>query len=58
MEIVLLIIKVLGGAGLCYAMHVGAKVYAIHTVAVHPELSDQKVKYIAGMVTKDKHKNS
>ena len=55
MEIALLIIKVLGGAGLCYAMHVGVKIYAIHIVAMHPELTDQKVKYIAGMITKDKH---
>ena len=48
------VIKALSSSKLCYAMQVGLKVYAINTISKHPELSVDKVRYIAEIVTEDK----
>lgn len=59
-SVLILILKILGGSGLCYLACLFVKCFAIVYICKHPELSDQKVKAITKMVSKGKykHKNS
>jgi len=47
------VVRALSSSRLCYAMRVCLKAYAISTISKHHELSVDKVRYIAEIVTKD-----
>lgn len=53
--IIIPIIKVLGSVGLCYAASLIARFGIAILVCRHPNLSDDKVKYITHMFSKDHH---
>nr|DAE28763.1 MAG TPA: hypothetical protein [virus sp. ctmTa7] len=49
------IIKIFEPVSICYLGYLGLKMFTIIHICKHPELSDEKVKYITTMVSKDKH---
>lgn len=49
--------KVLGCAGLCYFGWLFLKLIVTILICRHPELSNEKVKYITRMIAKDKHQS-
>jgi hypothetical protein len=55
LDIITLVIKVLGCSGICYILYLCAKLVTVSFVCKHPELTDDKVKYITRMIAKDKH---
>lgn len=55
LEILTKIFEILGCAGLCYAGYLILKLVVAILICKHPELSNQKVKYITDMVSKFKH---
>ena len=58
LDVLLMIAKVLGCSGICYALYIGAKLVTVNFICKHPELTDDKVKYITRMMAKDKqHSN-
>lgn len=48
-------VKIFGPVSICYLGYLGLKLFTIFYICKHPELSDEKVKYITTMVSKDKH---
>lgn len=55
MGVIIPIIKVLGSVGLCYAASLIVRFGIAVLVCRHPSLSDDKVKYITQMFSKDHH---
>lgn len=53
--IIIPIIKVLGSVGLCYAASLIVRFGIVILICHHPNLSDDKVKYITQMFSKDHH---
>lgn len=53
--VIIPIIKVLGSVGLCYAVSLIVRFGIAVLVCRHPNLSDDKVKYITQMFSKDYH---
>nr|DAD59812.1 MAG TPA: hypothetical protein [Bacteriophage sp.] len=51
------ILNILGYAGLCYFGYLLLKLVVTILICKHPELSNEKVKYITHMVAKDKHQS-
>lgn len=58
LEVLSLIFKVLGCSGICYVLYLCAKLMTVSFVCNHPELTDDKVKYITRMIAKDKHQSN
>lgn len=54
LDVLIIIAKVLGGSGLCYVLYMCTKLVTVNLVCKHPELTDDKVKYITRMIAKDK----
>lgn len=50
------ILKLISIPSFCYICYLGLKLFTLNMICKHPELSDNKVKYITNMVTKNKHK--
>lgn len=48
-------IKILSCTGLCYLGYLSLKLVVTILICRHPELSDEKVKYITRMIAKDRH---
>ena len=55
LEVLTFIFKVLGASGICYILLMGLKLATVNIICKHPELSDNKVKYITKMISKDGH---
>ena len=51
------LLKVLGSVGLCYFGYLILKLVVTILICKHPELSNEKVKYITHMIAKDKHQS-
>ena len=49
--------KVLGCTGLCYFGYLVLKLVVTILICKNPKLSDEKVKYITRMISKDKHQS-
>jgi hypothetical protein len=58
LEILTYVLKIIGIPSICYIFYQGAKLIALHAICKHPELSNDKVKYITKMFTKDKYKSN
>ena len=54
-EIIISIAKILGGIGLCYLASLATRLGVAHLLCRHPNLSDDKAKYITQMFSKDHH---
>ena len=52
------IFEVLGSVGLCYFGWLALKLVVTILICRHPELSENKVKYITNMIAKDKHQSN
>ena len=50
-------LKILGCAGLCYIGCLALTLVVTILICKHPELSNEKVKYITNMVAKDRHQS-
>jgi len=51
------LLKILGCTGLCYFGYLILKLVAIILICKNSKLSDEKVKYITRMISKDKHQS-
>lgn len=51
------LLNVLGCAGICYLGWLAIKLVVTILICKHPELSNEKVKYITRMISKDKHQS-
>ena len=51
------LLKILGCAGLCYFGYLTLKLVVTILICKNPKLSDDKVKYITRMISKDKHQS-
>ncbi|WP_448902221.1 hypothetical protein [Eubacterium sp.] len=51
------ILNILGYTGLCYFGYLILKLVVTILICKHPELSNEKVKYITHMIAKDKHQS-
>ena len=56
-EVLTKILMVLGVPGICYLTWLGLKFVVTLLICKHPELSDNKVKYITRLIAKDKHQS-
>ena len=54
-ELIITLSKVLLIPVLFILLYYGLKFYAIYKTFKHPDISDEKIKYITQMVSKDKH---
>ena len=54
-EFIISIAKIVGGIGLCYLASLATRFGIAHLLCHHPNLSDDKVKYITQMFSKDRH---
>jgi hypothetical protein len=52
------ILNILGYTGLCYFGYLILKLVIAILICKHPELSNEKVKYITRMIAKDKHQSN
>ena len=57
LAVITLLLKVLGCTGLCYFGYLILKLVVTILICKHPELSNEKVKYITRMISKDKHQS-
>ena len=51
------LLKVLVSVGVCYFGYLILKLVVTILICKHPELSNEKVKYITHMIAKDKHQS-
>ena len=51
------LLKILGYTGVCYFGWLLLKLIVAILICRHPELSNEKVKYITRMIAKDKHQS-
>lgn len=51
------LLKILGSVGMCYFGYLILKLVVTILICRHPELSNEKVKYITHMIAKDKHQS-
>ena len=51
------LLKILGYTGVCYLGWLLLKLIVAILICRHPELSNEKVKYITRMIAKDKHQS-
>jgi len=51
------LLKILGCTGVCYFGYLILKLVATILICKNPKLSDEKVKYITRMISKDKHQS-
>lgn len=51
-------INILGCAGVCYVGCLIVKLVVTILICKHPELSDEKVRYITRMIAKDRHQSN
>lgn len=58
LEVLTQLLKVLGSAGICYFGWLILKLVVTILICRHPELSNEKVKYITNMISKDKHQSN
>ena len=54
-EVITQLFKILGNCGLCYFGWLLLKLIVAILICKHPELTNEKVKYITHMIVKDKH---
>ena len=57
LEVLTQLFKVLGSIGMCYFGYLILKLVVTILICKHPELSNEKVKYITHMIAKDKHQS-
>ena len=58
LEVLTQIFKILGCFGLCYFGYLILKLVVTILICRHPELSENKVKYITRMIAKDKYQSN
>ncbi len=58
LDILTHIFKILGCSGFCYLCYLGLKFATVIYICKHSELTENKVKYITRMISKDKHKSN
>ena len=56
LEVLTQLLKVLGSIGMCYFGYLILKLVVTILICKHPELSNEKVKYITEMISKNKFK--
>lgn len=52
------VLKIISMPSICYICYLGLKLFTLNKICKHPELSDNKVKYITNMIVRDKHKSN